>query len=126
MSKSFGIDLSKVPEKDNNMSEKEMQKTQKFLASKFDVSKIPEKSKDAERIQKIAKEGNEKSDSYEGTQSALNAKFDLLQEKRLSKEDWIKKTKQEKRMKGLQERGMLNSFEDGVSGDPDYDFDEFD
>lgn len=117
MSKSFGIDLSKVPEKDNNMSEKEMQKTQELLASKFDVNKASEKSKYAERIQKIAKED---------TQAALNAKFDLPQEKRLSKEDWIRKTRQEKRMKDLQERGMLNSFEDGVSGDPDYDFDEFD
>lgn len=42
----------------------------------------------------------------------------------LPKEDYVRQKQQEQRYRDLKTRGLLNSIENGVSGDPDYDFDE--
>lgn len=94
---SFGIDLSKKVEKKDMSKELNVQKT-------LETPKV-EKVVEAEKV---------KEESV------------IPMSERLPKEDWIRQKRQEERLRDLERRGMYNSFENGVSGDPDYDFDEFD
>lgn len=96
---SFGIDLSKKIEKKDTSKELDAEKT----------VEIPKPEKDLEVKSKVVE-----------SESVSNMN------KRLPKEDWIRKKRQEERLRDLEKRGMYNSFENGVSGDPEYDFDEFD
>lgn len=112
---SFGIDLSKKIEKKDISKELNVEKT----------VETPKLEKDLEtKLQKIESEPvipmSKRFSREEVSESISNTN------RRLPKEDWIRQQRQEERLRDLERRGMYNSFENGVSGDPDYDFDEFD
>lgn len=96
---SFGIDLSKKIEKKDTSKELDAEKTVEISNPEKDLE-VESKAVESESV------------------SNTN--------RRLPKEDWIRKKHQEERLRDLEKRGMYNSFENGVSGDSEYDFDEFD